>query len=283
MIFRFDGPLSGIRVIITRSPQQIGGLTTALREVGADVITLPLLEILPPADPSGLKRAAADLEGYDWVVFTSANAVEALLKETGGDLPPELSVAVVGPATAERLAVLNGRIPDLEAMRSDAAGLAGELIPHLGARRRILVPQAADARPTLVRALAEADATPTAVVAYDKGLPPEAAYRAAELFRGTSIGWVTFTSSRIVHHFVEVVGKGWARRKKELLAASIGPVTSATLRELGIEPAAEAERPEDRLLADAIVRAVEERGLAPKPKAGRKKKSLDDLDWDFLL
>jgi uroporphyrinogen-III synthase len=287
MIFRFDGPLSDTRVIVTRAPHQLGGLTSALREAGANVVTLPLLEILPPVDPSALKKAAREIDSYDWIVFTSANAVEALLRETDGDLPPQVSVAVVGSATADRLTVLNGRTPDLEAARSDSSGLASELLQHLGARRRVLLPQAADARPNLERTLTEGGAQTTAVVAYDKGLPDEAAYRAGELFRGIPIGWVTFTSSRIVHHFSELLGKSWGRRKKELLAASIGPVTSATLRELGIEPACEAERPEDRLLAQAIVRCAEERGLVPpakpKPKVPSRKKTGDDLDWDFLL
>lgn len=289
MMFRFSGPLGGLRVIVTRAQHQIGGLAMVLRDAGAEVVHLPLLEILPPADPSPLKKAARQLDAYDWVVFTSSNAVEALLKETGPDLPPELSIAAVGGATADRVTRLSGRTVDLEAGRSDGAGLAAELLDVLGSRRRVLLPQARDARPVLADSLTEAGVALTTVVAYDKGLPPGAAERADDLFRGMPVGWVTFTSARIVRHFVEILGKGWARRKKDLFAASIGPVTSAALREVGVEPAVEAERPDDRLLAEAIIEAVVERGLVPKQKgkaAVRERSTrslLDDFDWDNLL
>lgn len=296
MISRFSGPMGGLRVIVTRAHHQIGGLAMALRDAGAEVVNLPLLEILPPADPRPLQKAARRIGDYDWVVLTSTNAVDALLKETRLELPPEVSVATVGGATADRLKQLSGRTADIEARRSDAVGLAAELLETLGGRRRVLLPQAGDARPILADTLAGAGVALTTVVAYDKGLPPGAAERAGDLFRGMPVGWVTFTSSRIVRHFVDILGKGWARRKKELFAASIGPVTSSALREAGVEPAVEAERPDDRLLADAILHAVVERGLVPKQRPGKSGKTelaardslsarsiLDDFDWDNLL
>jgi uroporphyrinogen-III synthase len=93
-------------------------------------------------------------------------------------------------------------------------------------------------------------------VLYDKRLPEEAPARAAELFSAAPIGWVTFTSPRIVRHFTELFGDGWNLRRTELRAASIGPVTSAELRHWGVEPAAEARRPEDEEMVAAVVRAV---------------------------
>ena len=91
-----------------------------------------------------------------------------------------------------------------------------------------------------------------AVVAYDKRLPSEAPARAAALFATSPIGWVTFTSPRIVRHFAELFGADWGRRKGELRAVSIGPVTSAELRRIGVEPAAEAERPGDEEMVEAV-------------------------------
>lgn len=248
-------PLAGVRVVVTRAEHQAESFVAAFEAAGAAVEILPLLEIVPPADPRPLERAATELALYDWVVFTSANAVDAFLPKTGGALPDRLKIAVVGPATAEALRAYEIE-PHLEARRADAEGLAADLAPHVGRRRRVLLPQAADARPALVEGLSRAGAEAVAVVAYDKRFPPDAPRWAAELFSPPPIGWVTFTSPRIVRHFAELFGTGWERRRGELLAASIGPVTSAELRNQGVEPAAEAARPGSEGLVAAVIERV---------------------------
>ena len=247
--------LSGLRVVVTRAEHQADGLTAAFERAGAKVELLPLLEIVAAADPRPLERAAAELALYDWVVFTSTNAVDAFMPLTGGALPPRLSIAVVGPATAEALQKWQVE-PHLLASRSEAEGLLADLLPHLGRRRRVLLPQAADARPTLFEGLTAAGAEPVAVTAYDKALPADAPRRAAELFATGAIGWVTFTSPRVVRHFAELFGGDWKRRRDELRAASIGPVTSAELRRQGVEPMAEATRPGYEGLVEAVMRSV---------------------------
>jgi uroporphyrinogen-III synthase len=246
--------LAGVRVVVTRAEHQADGLAAAFESAGATVELLPLLEVVPPADSRPLERAATELALYDWVVFTSANAVEAFLPLTGGSFPPRLRVATVGPATAEALRAWEIEA-HLTARKADAEGLVADLGPHVGRQRRVLLPQAADARPTLMEGLSSAGAEAVAVVAYDKRLPLDARQRAAELFSASPIGWVTFTSPRIVRHFVELFGEDWPRRKDELRAASTGPVTSAELRRLGIEPATEAPQPGDEGLVTAVVRA----------------------------
>jgi len=246
------GPLAGLRVVVTRAAHQAEGLSAAFEAAGAIVEPLPLLEVVPPIDLRPLENAASELSLYDWLVFTSANAVDAFLPLAGGALPPGLQVAVVGPATAEALATHDIK-PHLQARRADAEGLLAELAPRTGPRKRVLLPQAADARPTLFAGLRQAGAEPVAVIAYDKRLPKEAARRAGELFSNSPLGWVTFTSPRIVRHFVELIGEDWERRRPELLAASIGPVTSAELRRQGVEPAAEAVKPGDEEMVQALV------------------------------
>lgn len=248
-------PLSGVRVVVTRAEHQADSFAAAFKAAGAVVEILPLLEIIPPADPRPLERAASELALYDWLVFTSANAVDALMPLTGGAVPKRLQIAVVGPATAEALRAYEIE-PHLEARRADAEGLVADLAPRVGRRRRVLLPQAADARATLVDGLSHAGAEAVAVVAYDKRLPLEAAPRAAELFSPPPIGWVTFTSPRIVRHFAELFGTAWERRRGELLAASIGPVTSAELRSHGVEPAAESERPGYEGLVEAVLARI---------------------------
>jgi uroporphyrinogen-III synthase len=239
------------RVTITRAAHQAEPLAAAFRAAGFTVEHLPLLEVIPPADPRPLERAAYDLESYDWLVFTSANAVDAFLPLTGGALPDGLQVAVVGPATAEALRK-RGHAPGLTASRPEAEGLLADLAPLVQDSRRVLLPQAADARPLLAEGLREAGAEAVVVVAYDKGLPADAPARAERLFRDSPLGWVTFTSPRIVRHFVDLFGADWERRRPELLAASIGAVTSAELRRQGVERIAEAVAPGE----DGLVRAV---------------------------
>jgi uroporphyrinogen-III synthase len=249
------------RVTITRAAHQAEKLATAFRAAGFTVEHLPLLEVVPPADPRPLERAVYDLESYGWLVFTSANAVDAFLPLTGGALPPDLRVAVVGPATAEALQK-RGIEPGLTASRPDAEGLLADLAPLVapldGGTQRVLLPQAADARPLLAEGLRRAGAEVAVVIAYDKGFPVEAPALAERLFRDSPVGWVTFTSPRIVRHFVDLFAEGsigdWERRRPELLAASIGPVTSAELRRQGVEEIAEAETPGDEGLVRAVTR-----------------------------
>jgi uroporphyrinogen-III synthase len=244
-------PLPSLRVVITRAEHQSAGLAAAFSRTGARVELLPLLAVVPPADPRPLREAAAEASSYDWIVFSSANAVEAFLPLLRG--PLAAVVAAVGPATAAAVRAA-GIEPGLVAERSDAEGLAAELAPHM-AGRRVLLPQAADARPALLAGLRTAGGAVTAVVAYDKRLPAEAAARAAELFADQPLGWVTFTSPRIVRHFVELFGAEWEERRRELRAVSIGGVTSAELRRHGVEPAAEARRPGDEEMVAAVERA----------------------------
>ncbi|HEX3528119.1 MAG TPA: uroporphyrinogen-III synthase [Thermoanaerobaculia bacterium] len=248
-------PLANLRIVVTRAEHQAGGLAEAFAAAGATVELLPLLDVVPPADPRPVERAASELALYDWLVFTSANAVDAFLPWTGGGVPDRLRIAVVGPATAAALRAWEIE-PHLIAARAEAEGLLAELGPHVGRSRRVLLPQAADARPTLADGLAQAGAEPVVVIAYDKALPADAPRRAAELFATAPIGWVTFTSPRVVRHFSELFGEDWERRRPELRAASIGPVTTAALRRLGVEPAAVAEQPGEEELVAAVVRAT---------------------------
>ena len=240
--------------MVTRAEHQADDLAAAFERAGARVELLPLLEVVPPADPRPLERAATELALYDWVVFTSANAVEAFLPLTGGAFPDRVRVAVVGPATAEALRAFEIE-PHLEAGRADAEGLVADLAPHVARRRRVLIPQAADARPALAEGLAAAGAEAITVVAYDKRLPPEAPRRAAELFADDPLGWVTFTSPRIVRHFAGLFGEDWPRRRGGLAAVSIGPVTSDELRRQGVERIAEAVRPGAEEMVAAMIKA----------------------------
>ena len=248
-------PLAGVRVVVTRAAHQAEGTVRAFRKAGADVDQLPLLELTPPDDPEPLASALASLEDYAWIVFTSANTVERVLDASGTSLPPGLRVASLGAATSD--ALRERRVePDLESGDPRAEGLAAELAPRLAAGARVLLPQAADARAVLERELTRAGARVDRVDAYAKRTPPGVRERAAEIFGTATVGWVTFTSPSIAHAFAGLWGADWPTHRRGLLAASIGPVTSDALRELGVEPSAEAARPSDEELIAAVTRAV---------------------------
>ena len=247
-------PLAGTRVVVTRATHQAEPLCEHLGELGAEVARLPLIEVVPPSDSRPLERAASELALYDWLVFTSSNAVESFLPPTGGSLPTRLQVAAVGQATADALRDWEIE-PHLLPAQANAEGLIAELAPRVGRRQRILLPQAADARATLADGLLQAGAEPVTVVAYDKRLPSKVGEQALDLFSGGFIGWVTFTSPRIARHFFELI-EPLGPDLRSLRAASIGPVTTAELRRLGAEPAAVAKTPSSRALAEAINESI---------------------------
>jgi uroporphyrinogen-III synthase len=265
-----DQPLAGQRVVVTRAEHQAGGLAAALAAAGATVELLPLLAILPPPDPAPLAAAVARLHANAWVVFTSSNAVDAVLPLLAGAWPRSVQVAAIGPATALALG-RHGVVPTLVARQSQAEGVLAELVPRLPAGARVLLPQAADARPVLRDGLLAVGVAVEPVVAYGKGLPDRATDRAAALFGDSrrsrrldgaedvalrALGWVTFTSPSLARAFADLFGSAWAERRGSLLAASIGSLTTQALAALGVEPAAEAQRPTDLDLAAAVVAAA---------------------------
>lgn len=247
-------PLEGVRIVVTRAlGPGLDAYLTAFEEAGATALPLPLLEITPPSDPRPLTRAAAELPLYDWIAVTSAHAVRSLVDAAAGAIPAGIRVAAVGEATARALREYDIE-PRLIAERSEAAGLVAELAPQV-ARRRVLLPQAADAVSTLAEGLREAGADVVAVEAYAKRIPAAAAEEAAALFAGRPLGWVTFTSPSTFRNFTTVLESAWPERREELLAAVIGAVTAAALRGAGVEPACQAEQPNARSLVEAVVRA----------------------------
>lgn len=246
------------RVVVTRAVHQAGPLCRALEGAGAKVEPLPLLEVLP-GDLDEMRQAAATLRPGHWVLFTSANAVDAFLPKIPAGLRICLRIAAVGPATARAVRGF-GSEPRLEASRNDGEGLLEALRPHLepsaGVRvpPKILLPQADDARPQLAQGLRRLDVDLHVVVAYRKTLPAGAKQWARDIFAQRSLGWVTFTSPRIVRHFFALEldePAAWRRRVAEVKALSVGSVTSAELRRLGIEPAAQAVRPTPEAMARA--------------------------------
>ncbi|HZU25434.1 MAG TPA: uroporphyrinogen-III C-methyltransferase [Bryobacteraceae bacterium] len=247
-------PLFGRRIVITRAAAQASELRNKLHALGAEVLELPVISLEAPPDPRPLEEAIARLSAYDWLIFTSTNGVrfftEALDRSKLDMRATRARICAIGPATARALAELHLKVdlmPDRYVAESLVAAFDG--VDLQGSR--VLIPRAAVARDLIPLALAKAGAQVDVVEAYRNVVPADAEERAREILRGARRpDWITFTSSSTVNNFLEIAGR---EALNGLRVASIGPVTSETLRANGVAVDVEAaEFTIDGLLA-AIV------------------------------
>lgn len=236
-------PLAGKRILVTRARHQASKLSDGLRALGAEPVEVPVLEMRPPESFGPLDAAILSMANYDWLILTSANTVRALTERASAQgielvQPASLKVAAIGEATAEEARAAGFRItfvPVTNVAESFVEGLQSE-----AARRRILLVRAAVARDVIPDALREAGAEVQVVDAY-RNVMPEAAPEQLRLSLAMGIDAVAFTSSSSVTHLAEAAHEaGMAWPFAGVAAVSIGPITSGTLRELGWEPAVEA-------------------------------------------
>ena len=222
-------PLLGRRVVVTRARTQGAGLADSLRAAGAEVVHLPTIEIVDPADGGGaLAAAAASVRDYDWVAFTSVNAVERFFARVGDARAlGDTQVAAVGTATAAALAQ-RGVVADLVPDRAIAEALV-EAFPDASRcpAGRVLAPQAAAARPDLVRGL-EAKGWGVDVVEAYRTMPADLSPEA--LAAAATADAVAFTSASTVDHYVDAVGAAAV----PAVVACIGPVTADAARARGL-------------------------------------------------
>ena len=244
-------PLFGKRIVVTRAAEQAGALGERLSALGAGVIELPTIEIRPAADPAPLDRAIAELDSYDWVIFTSANGVrffaEALDRSARDLRALKARLCAIGPATREAVEALHLKV-DLMGKEYVAEGLLEAFSAHDLAGARVLLPRAAVARDLVPVELAKRGARLDVVEAYHTVVPDGLAQRIREVFADRP-DCITFTSSSTVRNFVAA---GGAEVLEGVAAASIGPITSRTARDLGVRILAEA-RP---YTVDGLVRAI---------------------------
>src|SRR5579862_4839974 len=232
-------PLFGQRIVVTRAAT--GDLSAKLSALGADVIELPTIEILPSSDFRPLDTAIAQLETYDWLIFTSANGVRFFLQRldaSARDLRAlRAKVCAIGPATRDAVENLHLKV-DLMGEEYVAESLVDAFRAFDLTGQRILLPRAAVARDVLPAELTRRGARIDVVEAYRTVVPESAARQAAEIFSAPhKPDWITFTSSSTVQNFVHVAG---AQALAGVKVASIGPITTATAQRLGIRVEAEA-------------------------------------------
>lgn len=240
-------PLSGRRIVVTRTREQAGSLSSALEALGADVMELPTIRIVPPTDRKDFAAAVVDSPHYDWLIFSSPNGVKRFfeafysvyedIRELGG-----ARIAAVGPGTAAELKK-HGLMVDVMPQKAVAEELIAEFDrkgDEFGgvANVTMLWIHSEQGRDIIYKELMKRQAIVDECIAYntvpETEDPTGARLRLSE--EGADV--ITFTSSSTVHHFM-AMGISLPESCK---VVSIGPVTSATLREYGMTPDAEAPR-----------------------------------------
>ena len=246
--------LAGKRVLITRSRTQASGLTVRLQELGAETISVPAIEIAPPSSYYALDAALACVQSFDWVVFTSVNAVQAFVERARQQriLPSLGKVAVVGPATAKAVEAAGFRV-DLTPPVYVAEALGEALAPY-AAHASILMIRAEIAPNLLPNMLQAAGGQVTVASAYRTVVPRESAFRLQRLFSDTASfpDAITFTSASTVTNFLSLLDESGLTLPRQIGLISIGPVTSHMMRSSGMEPTGEADQATLESLCKAI-------------------------------
>ena len=234
-------PLFGKRVVITRSRDQASVFAEMLIDRGATTIEFPTIDVVPPASWAELDSAIQTIESYQWIIFTSANAVKYFmdrLRGLGKDLRilKGVNICTVGPKTAELL-MQYGLKADLIPAEFKAEGVVAALLGGLNVKGlKILVPRAKAAREIIPDKLREQGASVTVATAYENVRPTADVDRIKKLFAENKISALTFTSSSTVHNFVEILGqKEYKTFLQGVTVACIGPVTAKTAKEYGMK------------------------------------------------
>jgi len=264
-------PLAGWRILVTRASGQAFGLSDPLRELGAEVIEIPTIEIQPAGSYAALDHALIKIDHYDTLILTSVNGVEVLFERYNRiGLPIEdmkhLLVVAIGPATAaaiqsEGLSV--SIVPEKYVAESVIEALRGKLFKS----SRVLLVRAKVARDVLPDELRKMGAQVDVMEAYETKIPEGAREKLEVVFNDpvSRPHVVTFTSSSTVNNFMTLLGGDAQRFLDGVSLASIGPVTSDTLRQSGFPPTVEARE----YTMDGLVQAISEYVGSTDPKQKR--------------
>jgi uroporphyrinogen-III synthase len=261
--------LAGLRVLVGRARHQASALTAGLRELGAEVIEIPFIEIRKPRSYKPLDSALKHLNEYNWVILTSVNGVDAVWERAkklklGKRQFRHLQIAAIGPATGKRIEK-HGLKVDVVPEEYVAESVVKSLRKQVKGKR-VLLARARVARDVIPRELRKLGAQVDVVEAYETVIPKSARSRLQAVLKDPKRrpGVITFTSSSTVKNFVALLDKAvWRGRPHPrtpdpstfagIQFASIGPITSTTLRELGLCVDIEAEEYTIQGLVTAVV------------------------------
>jgi uroporphyrinogen III methyltransferase/synthase len=239
-------PLFGKRVLVTRSREQSGRMAERISEMGGEAVLFPTIRIMPPVDPTQLDEAIQKISSFHWVIFTSVNGVERFfnrfyeLRDDIRDMAGP-NIAAIGPITARAIQERGLKVDRL-AKEFTAEGLLVLFSPEEVSGKRFLIPRAEKAREILPQNLTNWGAHVQVVPVYRTGLPEDSEIEPVrKMLEAEFLHAVTFTSSSTVTHFVEMLkGSNLPLLLRRIVIASIGPITSKTLRENGLSVDVEA-------------------------------------------
>ncbi len=254
-------PLFGKKIVVTRAREQASGFLAKLRELGADCIEFPTIEITAPDSYAPLDKAIENLKTYNWLLFTSVNGVKYFFKrlnEKGKDVRAlgDIKVGAIGPKTAEAVSCM-GIIPDMVPPEYRAEAVVEEFKKYNTAELKILLPRASKAREILPENLIKMGAVIDVVDAYKTIMPEDRAESVSKMLEAGEISMVTFTSSSTVTNFIGMFGSSAEQVKtwlKNVDIASIGPITSGTAEKLGLKITVEPKDYTIEALTDSIIK-----------------------------
>jgi uroporphyrinogen-III synthase len=233
-------PLSGKRVVVTRALEQSQSLVDALRDAGAETVLLPLVAFAPADNLSELDRHLKNEAEFDWLFFTSQNALRALqercasLRRPLAEVFAGVRIAAVGPATADAVRAAGLPVPYVSTAHNGVA-LAKELRAEVYGKR-VFLPRSDRANPELITELERHGAKVTPVVAY-KNVPPtgELLEACGAVFRGQTDA-VLFFSPSAVHHLRDLLGaQRFGDLSHQTMFVAIGPVSENALKAEGVD------------------------------------------------
>jgi uroporphyrinogen-III synthase len=262
--------LSGVRVLVGRARHQASKLSSGLRDLGAEVVEIPFIEIRKPHSYEPLDSALKNVSEYDWLILTSVNGVEAVWERMrklrlGKKLLRHLQIAAIGPATRHAIEQHGVKV-DIVPKEYVAESVVTSLRRRVKGRR-VLLARARVARDVIPRELRKLGAQVDVVEAYETVVPESSRQQLQRALKSPKLrpDVITFTSSSTVKNFVELLGKrsgrepalslpkGRPRHTDGVRLASIGPVTSSTLLGLGLRVDIEARKYTIPGLIEAIV------------------------------
>lgn len=251
-------PLWGKKVVVTRSRAQASQLVDRIVDLGGEAIEFPAIEIKKEANLSGLHNAFRHLDSYDWIVFTSVNAVDIFFDELMGcgydvrDLKG-IKLAAIGPATRDRL-VQRGLRVEVMPEEYRAEGIVKSLISASRPGQWVLLPRARGARSVLPEELKKAGLHVNEVFLYEAVAALSVSSEVLEEIKQGNMDYLTFTSSSTVHNFVKIVGRENIERiNNNTKIACIGPITADTARQYGFTVDINASEYTIQGLVEAIV------------------------------
>jgi uroporphyrinogen III methyltransferase/synthase len=254
-------PLWGKRIVVTRSRAQASQLVDKILDLGGEAIEFPSIEIKKETNLKSLHNALANVNRYDWLVFTSVNAVDIFFEEliaNGYDIRDlkGIKLAAIGPATQDRL-TQRGLKVEVVPEEYRAEGIISDLLAMSEPGQWVLLPRARGARTILPEELKKAGLHVNEIYLYEAVTSLSVSNQTLEKIKQGYMDYLTFTSSSTVHNFVKIVGKeNISRINKNTKVACIGPITADTAQEYGFTVDIRAQKYTIQGLIDAILEEI---------------------------